>query len=178
LSLFAPCAKRGAFTIVELIAALGVLSILAGISYAGFSSLRADAQEDKARSDLRVIQVGIEAYRAKFGLYPVVPDLDEGGAWDGLGSANSYLLNALNGRLGPQGDEIDHRSMLNNAALDFSAPELPHEGLQDNEIVDPWGNPYIYQCKPMQNGSPRFGYQLSSRGPDGLEGTNDDIEAR
>lgn len=37
---------------------------------------------------------------------------------------------------------------------------------------DPWGNPYIY-VYPGKNNT--YGYDLSSRGADGREGTDDDI---
>lgn len=38
--------------------------------------------------------------------------------------------------------------------------------------VDPWGNPYIYHC-PGTHGPDSYG--LLSAGPDGKEGTSDDI---
>jgi general secretion pathway protein G len=38
--------------------------------------------------------------------------------------------------------------------------------------VDPWGNPYIYECPGRYNTS---GYDLMSMGPDGREGGDDDI---
>lgn len=37
---------------------------------------------------------------------------------------------------------------------------------------DPWGNPYKYQCPGRHN---RNGYDLWSVGPDGMDGTEDDI---
>lgn len=37
---------------------------------------------------------------------------------------------------------------------------------------DPWGKPYIYSCPGTHNPS---GYDLYSCGPDGQEGTDDDI---
>lgn len=45
--------------------------------------------------------------------------------------------------------------------------------LKTTEIpLDPWGNPYIYECPGRQNPS---GYDLMSMGPDGREGGDDDI---
>ena len=38
---------------------------------------------------------------------------------------------------------------------------------------DPWGNPYVYSC-PGQNNT--NGYDLHSFGPDGQDGTADDID--
>lgn len=37
---------------------------------------------------------------------------------------------------------------------------------------DPWGQPYVYECPGRQNPT---SYDLSSIGPDGREGTDDDI---
>jgi len=37
---------------------------------------------------------------------------------------------------------------------------------------DPWGQPYLYECPGRQNPS---SYDISSIGPDGREGTEDDI---
>lgn len=37
---------------------------------------------------------------------------------------------------------------------------------------DPWGNPYVYRSPGQKNAS---GYDLLSAGPDGREGTEDDI---
>ena len=57
--------------------------------------------------------------------------------------------------------------------------QQPREGtgwrgpyLQKEVPLDPWGNAYIYECPGKQNSS---GYDLSSVGPDGRAGTDDDI---
>ena len=44
--------------------------------------------------------------------------------------------------------------------------------LQKEVPLDPWGNPYLYECPGKHNPS---GYDLSSSGPDGRAGTDDDI---
>ena len=38
--------------------------------------------------------------------------------------------------------------------------------------LDPWGHPYIYECPGKHNPT---GYDLSSFGPDGRAGTDDDV---
>jgi general secretion pathway protein G len=47
-----------------------------------------------------------------------------------------------------------------------------HGPYLDNLPVDPWGNPYIYYFPGKHN---QNGYDLLSTGPDGKEGTDDDI---
>jgi general secretion pathway protein G len=45
--------------------------------------------------------------------------------------------------------------------------------LSKGEIpLDPWGNPYVYECPGRHNAS---GYDILSMGPDGQEGGDDDI---
>jgi general secretion pathway protein G len=57
--------------------------------------------------------------------------------------------------------------------------QQPREGtgwrgpyLQKEIPLDPWGNPYIYECPGKRNTA---GYDLSSMGPDGRAGSDDDI---
>ncbi|NGO39409.1 type II secretion system major pseudopilin GspG [Limisphaera ngatamarikiensis] len=53
------------------------------------------------------------------------------------------------------------------------APNWKGPYLRATEIpLDPWGNPYIYECPGRHNPS---GYDLMSMGPDGRAGTEDDI---
>ncbi len=42
----------------------------------------------------------------------------------------------------------------------------------DNVPLDPWGHPYIYECPGRHRPN---SYDLSSMGPDGRAGTDDDI---
>lgn len=165
------------FTLFELVSVLAILAVLATVSAVALNSYRAKAKEDRAKSDLQVIQVGLEAYRARFGDYPRLPVFGEGN-FEALSNSNAYLFNALNGRLGPSHDLINVPSMLNNSVLTFSQEGLPLSGLRDMEILDPWENPYVYDDEP-KNASDQelFGYRLWSYGPDGVNGTKDDIEA-
>lgn len=44
--------------------------------------------------------------------------------------------------------------------------------MKDQVPRDPWGNEYVYECPGKHNPS---GYDLSSMGPDGRSGTEDDV---
>lgn len=52
------------------------------------------------------------------------------------------------------------------------APNWRGPYLKGDVPLDPWGRPYIYECPGRHNPS---GYDLMSMGPDGREGTEDDI---
>jgi len=166
------------FTILELSIALGLISIMTALGFAIVTSKKREARIRRAEADLQVIQLGLEAYRARFGDYPQVPETFTG-SLSSLSGSNEYLLNALNGQIGPGHDVVsDTPSMLNNAVLNFSKAGLPLNGLQSNSIVDPWGQEYMYSSKPMEGSVELFGYMLKSAGPDGVFGSQDDIVAK
>jgi general secretion pathway protein G len=63
-------------------------------------------------------------------------------------------------------------------ALRIQPPDAPANQWRGPYItvevpVDPWGNSYIYQEIQEQNGKPSF--EIFSCGPDGANGTNDDV---
>ena len=75
--------------------------------------------------------------------------------------------------------EIDVGSYPQGNSGLTSLLQQPREGtgwrgpyLQKEVPLDPWGNAYIYESPGKQNPS---GYDLSSMGPDGRAGTDDDI---
>ncbi len=45
--------------------------------------------------------------------------------------------------------------------------------LKSGNVKDPWGHPYVYVCPGEHN---REGYDLYSVGPDGQEGSEDDVQ--
>jgi general secretion pathway protein G len=56
-----------------------------------------------------------------------------------------------------------------DSATNWHGPYLK----QEQQIpVDPWGNPYIYEAPGKNN---TYSYDLSSVGPDGRAGTEDDV---
>lgn len=69
----------------------------------------------------------------------------------------------------PKGsDGLNYLLVAPRDATGWRGPYLP-----GNELpLDPWGNAYIYECPGRNNVN---GYDLSSAGPDGRSGTEDDI---
>ncbi len=171
-------ASRLGFSLIEIISVFAILAILAGIILMVTPGLREGARESRAKADMHVIQQALEAYKGKFGDYPVVPD---GATLITLGiSRDAYLLNALSGLIGPEltdltaGGGSGVKSMLNHSLLVFDKVQLPYGSLVDNWMVDPWGGAYDYQYDPATS----FGYSLSSKGPDGTAGNADDVIAK
>jgi len=54
----------------------------------------------------------------------------------------------------------------------WRGPYIMVKGDQNKILLDPWGNPYQYRYPGIHNTT---GYDLWSKGPDGRDGTADDI---
>lgn len=169
-------------TLIEMMVVLFIMAVLFSIGFTLVPHFKEKSLSDRAAADLIVIQHGLELYRARFGDYPRV-SLESATTGNAPASPNAYLFNALNGRFGPAHDLIDAPSMLNNALLTLERNELPQHGVEplayvDNQILDPWGEPYIYDYRPSDSDWEQFGYELYSAGGDGKSGTEDDIWAK
>ncbi|MBD5779710.1 type II secretion system protein GspG [Pelagicoccus sp. NFK12] len=167
------------FTLLELLVVTAIVAILVSIGGTVFFSQRNTAKFDRAEADLQVIQQGLEAYKARFGRYPEMPETFSNAT---ISTEEEYLLNALCGQIGPSGDIISGSGipvMLNTSLLSYGKAGLPLSGVQKNSIIDPWGKAYQYDPEPKNESDDLlFGYELSSAGPDGSFGTEDDIVAQ
>ena len=187
---------RRAFTIVELMAVVVVIAILAGIVIGGVQVAQRKAARNRAIADLERLATAIENYRGAKGFCPATKPTDTG--------FDNNLVYALVYGGGPgqkaflelRGQELEPRV---NDLGDITA-------LKKAQIVDPWGRPWRYkrlgQMAPRDHtgkfrvegawdprsidtgseaGSERYeeqnadSYDLYSVGPDGLFGTSDDV---
>jgi general secretion pathway protein G len=136
------------FTLVELLVVLLIVGILSGLLFSLSSGIFGKGARSQAVSDLQAITVALEAYRNRFGDYP-----------DMVGSRQFF--DAFDGKRGPKGDT------LSPAFPPFleSGQFLP--GNEDHpELLDPWGQPYLYRYLPGTDTSRLNSYALFSSGPD------------
>lgn len=68
--------SRKGFTLIELSAVIVVLGVLAGIVYISYDKVVKDTQASKAETDLLQAHKSIEAYKARYGHYPVTTSGD------------------------------------------------------------------------------------------------------
>lgn len=143
-----------AFTLIELLTVVAIIAILASmvIGVSGYASRKADIS--KARADMEKIKNGLEEYRITYGKYPE-------------GDSN-ILIQAL--WIDPQKDPRVNRPFL--VMKGWDNPDTAYT------IEDPWTHPYCYYDglnANAQHNKSRFGYDLWSLGPDGLDESEDDI---
>jgi len=133
--------KRKAFTLVELLVVIIILSLLAGFVAPKMLSRVGKAKKDLARPKMAVIESAIERFGLDCGQYP-----DDSMGLDALLSPPSGLEEKWNG---------------------------PY--LKASQLLDPWGNPYIYVSEGQVNPGSYDIVSLGADGAEGGEGDNEDI---
>ncbi len=145
-----PFTPKG-FTLVELLVVIAILGILVGLVTAGAQAARRRGAMTKAKTTIAAIDTAISMYSGDMGQYPA--------------AGNEALVSAL------QDDPND---------LDWQGPymEFKQDELKGGQLIDPWGNPYLYVS--VNGGSPTHrarSYDLYSLGPNGADdqGAGDDL---
>ncbi len=141
----------GGFTLMELLVVISIIVILAGLTVGGMSFVSAKTAMEKAKTQLGLLEMGIEKYYQDNGSYPNYPSSS------GRGSSRLYQYlyqNAIRD---------------GEAYLDELDPDNNAQGWLDNSsrrttIIDPWGTEYYYR---MGNGAINPDFDLWSAGPDG-----------
>ena len=184
-SVFSPRARssnRG-FTLIELLVVIAIIMVLAGITFGISRGVQNAQARTRAKAELAVLSQGIEQFKLRYGDYPWH---DSGGS-----DTNKMLLFALTGRLSMERNtsgkldvSIISEDMNNEEVkkrpkfIDDTKFSVNEDGDGNSiELLDPWGNPYIYWYKweDTENTSPTwevFGFHLYSTGAMGDAANN------
>lgn len=175
-------------TLIELLVVISVILVLSGITLGisrGVQNVQARAQ---AKAELAVIAQGLESFKSLYGDYPWHDSNDSDYPTPTNGEmTNTMLLYALTGRMNMLTD-INGSIIINKISDSLNSNEVTDKikfidvskfsfsGTDDepNQLLDPWGNPYIYWYK-WENSSNDWdvlGYHLYSTGPNGSDANN------
>jgi len=130
---------RQAFTLIEIVLVLAIISLLLGLSVVLMKNVWKDAAVQKAEADIKGLQTALVRYRTTSRMLP----------------SSAQGLQALVTR--PSSAPI---------------PKKWTAKLEPEGIIDAWNAEYKYRNPGTKNPD---GYDLFSMGPDGKEGTEDDI---
>jgi len=148
--------KRHFFTLVELLATIAIIAIVAGIVLGGmnFASRRAD--EAKTLAIMAEFEMALDAFKHDNGYVPpCTTATDVQYKLDGASKVNIVL-----------GADYLFENAQGRAYMEFGQVTTTGQNL-----VDAWGNPLQYQCPGTHNAE---SYDLWSTGPK-ISDTNDDI---
>jgi prepilin-type N-terminal cleavage/methylation domain-containing protein len=146
-----------AFTLMELLVAMAIISFLAGILLTGVMVARSRGGVARTKSLITVLDLAVRKYEIETGDYPP-------GA-GGIASAESLYAHLTSPKWSGQ--------------YEFGEKEAADtDGDGRLEVVDHWGRPvsYCHHRSYSRPGPPNAAsFRLVSAGPDGEEGTRDDI---
>ncbi len=185
-------ATRG-FTLIELLVVIGIIAILASLAFPVTQAVLQRAYKLKAQATVKDIQVAINNYITEYNRLPQQSSAEAPVMTD----QSSNLVSVLMGE-----DSASGQNSLNPRGIVFLNANMAKNnrgGLVDNggqlSLIDNWGKPYYVlmdgnydnkvanpdvqnQDQNVSRGAPpqlRTRVAVYSLGPDGREGTKDDI---
>ena len=162
--------SKGAFTLVELMVVIVVIGIVGGIIFSGAGYLFEKQAIKQAKVEVEVLEIALDEFKREYGDFPET--------FDNEGEMASFIL--FHSLYGTHQLSLDTETWERVEVSEFRKNLLPVdkmtlETLSDNGsekfnfsefdhfLVDPWGEPFIYQF-PRQDG--HGGFLLYSKGPD------------
>jgi general secretion pathway protein G len=155
-----------AFTLIELMAVIVIIVILAGLVVGGMGFVSERQAKEKAKIQLKLLEQGLEAYKLDNGTYPIFGNTPT----DGKGRTNILFRRLYwDGASDATGDkkiyvpELDPTNNKQGWIQGTGATAT---------IVDPWGQEYRYRSGVNDKGDPNADTQnpdfdLWSMGKDG-----------
>ena len=181
-----PKKRRTGFTLIELLIVVSILGILIGIIFGSASYVMDGQARKRAKTEIKMLEIGVEEYRRVFGHYPICKSK--------VCSSNEVLFMALaglHGDVGPLSPRLKPFLNLSHFNIDknkFDPVELmlkeTHDATTDTLLfvkidlknlafLDPWDNEYVYEY-PRDDGLSEF--RVRSLGPDGKGGEGFDAD--
>lgn len=139
------------FTLVEMLCVVGLILILVGGFFRYSSKYNNKVRYMQAQEELAMLSGAVEYYKNEFGSYPTYDEKSLKEFYKVMAGVNKNKQNFVEGY---------DWSMLND------------------EILDPWGHPYVYQYKSESNRNGDNGsfYVLFSMGPNGEPESEEDFK--
>ena len=141
--------KRQAFTLIELLVVIAVLGILAGILVPTIGSVLSRGKSAASLNEIAHLRTALESYEQDFQAYPPSKLSLIGAGGLPANEGNECLVACLDTRRGKGPYHELPPARLHNSDEDQVRGSLSVlTGARDTtelyELVDPWGNPYIY----------------------------------
>ncbi|GIW71028.1 MAG: hypothetical protein KatS3mg102_0570 [Planctomycetota bacterium] len=143
--------RRSGFTLIEILVAVAVLALLIGLAIPALNASRRRGQVHACQATIERLKLAVERYAAAFGDFPP-SSLGELGIprTNGVNEGIESLLRALTtaGRGGPFLEpSAEELANTDGDAIAATADDPTGSVLGSRELlelVDPWGNPFIY----------------------------------
>jgi prepilin-type N-terminal cleavage/methylation domain-containing protein len=152
-------ARLRAFTLIELLMVIGIIAILAAITFGVVKGANERAAIGQAKAELASLAQSLESYKMQYGDYPQTADA-------------ATFLQSLIGKKGPGGATMTGKVFIELTKFSLSTTGGDPFTTTTLYLVDPWGRQYNYYYKPTTAWTAPS-YVLMCVGPDGyLYGTS------
>ncbi len=184
--------RRSGFTLIELLVVIGIIAVLAALAFPVTQGVLQRAYRLKAQATVKDLQVAINNYLTEYNRLPMQGQQETPQPTDQSTQLLGILMGEATGanNLNPRGIVFLNVNMAKNGR-----GGLVDNGGQSMSLIDNWGNPYMVmmdgnfdnrlpnpdirnQDTTVSQGAPpelRTRVAVMSLGPDGQEGTRDDI---
>jgi general secretion pathway protein G len=166
------------FTLIEMLVVISIIVVLAGLSMVGFRYIQTKQANEKARTQIKLLEVALEDFKSDMGAYPASENSDEGKKPQSR-DGSTVLFNALywdsdfdkEGLTDEQGKTRDENQKVYLPLLDprnpsqgwASSKEVTESGSRSsNKILDPWGMPYQYRSNKAPGSGGGIGQYLAT----------------
>ena len=136
------------FNLLEVMLVIIILVTLAAVVVPNFMGTQDEAKIKTTQIQIKNIESALDLFKMSVGRYPTT---EEG-------------LKALY-----DADQLQDEDLIEK----WGGPYLGKEGTDDEDLQDAWGHEFRYNC-PGEHNTKSF--DLYSDGPDGEEGTEDDVK--
>lgn len=162
------------FTLVELMVVITIILILAGLTLGGLKFVTAKQNQEKCKTDIKLLENGLEEFKLDNGAYPLH-----------IGNGSQSLFDALYWDTDADGSPIlsDPTQKTYVAQLDPNNAKAKWTQAQGSSfrIVDPWFSDYNYRRGTLPDGSPEPSaknpdFDLWSAGPDAIFTPSDNAQ--
>jgi prepilin-type N-terminal cleavage/methylation domain-containing protein len=167
------CGKRcNAFTLIELVLVVGIITVLAGLVLSTVSYARKKGAFARAETEIAAMSAAIENYKADNGIYPTNPDTNALNAQTlgnpcGYRAASLYLYEQLSGDVSANFQPTARSYFTFKPNMLGTSPTTTIDSCGNtltpatvSYIRDPFGNIYGYSTidNPVANPIPTPGY--------------------
>ena len=151
---------KKSFTVTELLVAIAIIVILAGILIGGMGYAGRRADDAKTIAAIQTLSAALDAYRAEKGYFPPCSTAQDVKFY--RNSGDLYLVLGSN--------EYKFVDKQGKAFLDLNAITATTKSNAE-DYTDAWGRAIRYQCPGDHN---KASFDLSSKGRDGKDSTADE----
>jgi prepilin-type N-terminal cleavage/methylation domain-containing protein len=137
---------RAAFTLIELMAVITIIVILAGIVVGGMGYVNEKQAREKAKIQIALLSKALEEYKLDNGTYPLTSNFADSGTV----STTPILFKALywdsdNDGAGPPGDTDQKIYLPELDPVNSKQGWTTAPAGSNTKITDPWGQEYRYR---------------------------------